>query len=63
MLDREVDDGAADLHRLVVPWQKRCPLFDEDKRAKLALVVFEEELSSFKLDLCMAARHGYIVDT
>ena len=57
MLYREVDDGAADLHRFVVPWQERCPLFDEDKRAKLALVVFEEELSPFKLDLGMTARH------
>ena len=55
MLYREINHRAADLHRLVVPGQKRCPLFDEDKRAKLALIVFEQELSSFKLDLCMAA--------
>ena len=63
MLNREVDHRAANLHRLVVPWQERRPLFDEDKRAKLALVVFEQELSSFKLDFGMAARHRYIVDT
>ena len=63
MLYREVDDGAANLHSLVVPWQERRPLFDEDKRAKLALVVFKEELSSFELDLGMAARYRDIVNT
>ena len=63
MLDREVDDRAADLNSLVETWQERCTLFDEDKCAKLALVVFKEELSSFKLDFGMAARHRDIIDT
>ena len=62
MLDREVDDGAANLHGLVEAWQERSPLLDEDQGSELALVVFEQELASFKLDFGVAPGYRDVVD-
>ena len=62
MLDREVDDRAADLHSFVIPGQERGSLLDEDKGSKFALVIFQKELAPLKFDFRVAAANRDVID-
>ena len=63
MLDREVDDSAADLHGLVEAGQKWRSLLHQNQSTKLALVIFKQELSSLELDFRVASRDGDVIDS
>ena len=62
MLHREVDDSAADLNGLVVTWQKRGPLLDENESSKLALVILQKEFAFFKLDLGVTSADRNVIN-
>lgn len=60
--DREVDNCAAYLYRLVKPWQEGSSLLNQNQGTEFALVVFKKKAASFELDLRVAAGDGDIVD-
>ena len=62
MLYREVDDSATNLNGLVVTWQKRGPLLDENESSKLALVILKEEFALFKLNFGVTSADRNVIN-
>lgn len=62
MLYREVDDSATNLNGLVVTWQKRGPLLDENESSKLALVILKKEFALFKLDFGVTSADRNVIN-
>lgn len=51
------------MHGLVVVWKEGRALFDEDERAELGLIVFQEELAVFEFNLGMTPRDRNVVNS
>ena len=62
-LHAEVYDSATNLHSFVVARQERCALLYKHESTKFALIIFQHEFSVLKLDLCVAATYGNVVDS
>ena len=57
MFHRKVDDSSTNLNSFVEAGKQWRALLDKNEGAKLALVVFQEELAFLELDLGVAAAH------